>query len=155
MALVFLHLFPLLENVGFCLGSVGKKAGWGVESGAGMRALGRESSKGVSWRGCGPSSFVMDVFILKTKVPFSAGTAGIGREKCLGGHRGCVKEPCSSIPSSATARVSLKGDLQTSRITGKDPKRVLFRWERGKPPSKAFLIPGRGGAQRAAMKGEL
>lgn len=60
-----------------------EKAGWGVESGAEMQALGRESSKGVSWRGCGPNSFVMDVFILGTKVPFSTGTAGTGWEKCL------------------------------------------------------------------------
>lgn len=54
-----------------------------------MRALSSEGSKGVSWRGCGPSSFVMDVFILKTKVPFSSRTAGAGQEKCLGGHGMC------------------------------------------------------------------
>lgn len=75
-----------------------EKAGWGVESGAGMQALGTESSKGVSWRGCGPSSFVMDVFILQNKVPFSAGIAGAGREKCLGGHGAVLGSLVQAFP---------------------------------------------------------
>lgn len=65
-----------------------------MESGAGMRAQGRESSKGVSWRGCGPSSFVMDVFILKTKVPFS----GAGWERCPGGHGAVLRSLVRAFP---------------------------------------------------------
>lgn len=100
-----------------------------MESGAGMRALSSEGSKGVSWRGCGPSSFVMDVFILKTKVPFSAGTAGAGQEKCLGGHGDVLRSLVQAFPQSPGFLLKV---ICAPKGSGRNPKRVLFRWERGK-----------------------
>lgn len=136
MALVFLHLFPLLENVGFCLGSVGKKAGWGVESGAGMRALGRESSKGVSWRGCGPSSFVMDVFILKTKVPFSAGTAGIGGRSAWEDTGGVLRSLVQAFPQVPRRGFLLKVICKPRGSLERTPKGFYFAGREENLPPK-------------------
>ena len=57
----------------------------------------------------------MDVFILKTKLPFNAAIARLGqadgRRSAPGEDGVYVKAPCLSTPGCVSATVYIKGDL--------------------------------------------
>lgn len=121
VALVFPRLFPFLVNCRITLGESRKKqvGEWKLEQRCGLWT--ESPQKGVSERGweCQrrrtPNSFVMDVFILKTKLPFNAAIAGLGRadgrRSALGEDGVDVKAPCLSAPWCVSATVYIKGDL--------------------------------------------
>lgn len=57
----------------------------------------------------------MDVFILKTKLPFKAATGGLGQagggRSASGEDGGYLKAPCLSTARRVGATVYIKGDL--------------------------------------------